>query len=98
MQAQYMQIKIRIGFKVITKYKLSQLRNFAVLNSIYLYSQCYIHKKTQNMFWLTDNPNKAFIDIRLRPGLATPLGVLYVTTPSPRMAITAHYGQTWRHP
>jgi len=34
-------------------------------------------------------PNKAFIDIRLRPGIKTPLA---------RHCHTAHYGQTWRQP
>ena len=31
--------------------------------------------------------NKAFVDIRLRPGLATPRGTLYFATLSPRIAI-----------
>ena len=35
------------------------------------------------------NRSKAFIDIRLRPGIATPLAT---------HCHTAHYGQTWRHP
>ena len=35
------------------------------------------------------NDNKAFIDIRLRPAIATQLAM---------HRHTAHYGQTWRHP
>ena len=43
--------------------------------------------------------NKAFMDIRLRPGIATPLVVASRLKVQPSThRHTAHYGQAWRHP
>ena len=43
--------------------------------------------------------NKAFIDIRLRPGIATPLVVVGWGDVEPSThRHTVHYSQTWRHP
>ena len=45
--------------------------------------------------------NKAFIDIRLRPGIATPFVVVASLHGGSAAAMFwrhAHYGQTWRHP